>query len=117
MRFKEFYLLENKSNEIFNRIFEKHYKRGFFGELCKEDIKPQQEEWFEDLLQLIRERNEEELILTLSNKEYKLSREYFTEITGINIKYETKANVITLIHEYIEDAKRGLKNVQQGPEA
>lgn len=109
MRFKFFYQIsKDYETESFDKVFEKYYEAGYFGDIDKEEIREHQKEWFNTLNRLIEERNGFELYESLSPLENKISREYFSEMTGINIKYETKESVLNIIKEFINKFKEDI---------
>ncbi len=110
MGFKNFFDAEKKNQETFDKVFEKYYNRGYFGKIDEGEIKSQQKIWFNKFSRFVEENNGYELIESLSNKENIVSREFFTEMTGIDVKYKTKENVISIIKDYVSDAKQELRN-------
>lgn len=103
MRFLEYYDFHKKNKLMFEETFEKYYTRGYFGKLDKKEIKTQQKAWFEKLMYFTKDKNLFELCMALSSKENRISREWFSHMTGHEIKYETKEKVIEIIHEYVEN--------------
>jgi len=100
MRFREYYILETKIEEVFDKSFQKFFKKGFFGSIPEDIIKNEQRIWYEKLVKFIIERNVQELSLALGNIEKKMSREYFTNFTGVNIKHCTKKDCLKIIESY-----------------
>lgn len=109
MRFKSYYDLTRKETRIFEEIFDQYYTKGYFGNINKEEIKIQQKIWFSKFKSFMIDKNIDELIRALANKENKLSREWFTQLTGYNIKYETKEKVLAFVKDYINKTKAELK--------
>ena len=109
MRFKQFYSLSVTHKEIFDIIFEKYYSKGYFGDIDKKIVIEQQKNWYKCFIQLIKEKNLDELKYILLNSENKLSRDWFIEMTGIDIKYKTKEVVIEMIKSFTECSKTNIK--------
>lgn len=111
MNFKIYYNLTKNETTKFESVFEYYYNRGFFGSIDKNDIKHQQLIWCSKIKKFIKDKNTDELIRALANRENVLSREFFNIITGYNIKYETKQKLTNFIHEFINKTKNELKNL------
>ena len=109
MKFSEFYKIEREQKEIFHKVFNKYYNKGYFGSLDREDILEHQKLWFEKLSWFIKEKSEFELLNCLCSKESKISRELFSEITGHNVKHKTKEVVFDIVRKYVNEAKEDLK--------
>jgi len=109
MGFKQFFESDKQNYGTFDTIFEKYYNRGYFGKIDKLEIKEQQQIWFDKISHFIKEKNAFELIHSLANKENIISREIFTEMTGIDVKYATKEKVISIIKDYSFKAKNDLR--------
>ena len=105
MRFREYYILETKLDVVFDKSFQKFFKKGFFGSISEDVIKKEQKIWYEKLVRFIMEKNQQELVLALGSIEKKISREYFTNFTGLDIKHKTKQDAIRIIESYIKDNK------------
>jgi hypothetical protein len=109
MKFKTFYQLDTKEQEIFEDVFNNYYQKGYFGDIDREEIKTNQQEWFEKFNHFIKEKNANELALALANKENKLSREWFTQITELNVRYKTKEKILEIIKEYVNKTRLELR--------
>jgi hypothetical protein len=109
MKFKAFYELDQKEQEIFEDVFNSYYKKGYFGDIDKEEIKSHQQDWFKKLSHFIKEKNANELAMALSNKENKLSREWFTQITELNVRYKTKEKILEIIKGYVDKTRNELR--------
>ena len=103
MRFLEYYDFHKKNKIMFEQTFEKYYNKGYFGNIDKLELKKQQKAWFEKLVYFTKDKNLLELCMALSSKENRISREWFSHMTGYDIKYETKEKVVDIIHEYVEN--------------
>jgi len=86
--FKQFYRQE-KEEKIFEKTFEKFYKRGHFGKIKKDLIRGQQKDWYDKLKNLIDDRDYGSLLMAVGHRKNKVSRELFSRLTGINIKQKT----------------------------
>jgi hypothetical protein len=84
-KFKDFYF-SSKDKKTFNTIFEKWYNRGHWGKINKEQIKKQQYDWYTKLKKMIKERDYDSILMSVENRQNKVSREMFSKITNINIK-------------------------------
>ena len=92
MGFKEYYK-KDKDEIIFEKTFDKYYKRGHFGEIDRETIRQQQRDWFKKLQKIIEEKDFGSLLLAVEHRDNQVTRELFTKITKINIKKQ-KAKII-----------------------
>lgn len=101
MRFREYYILEVKVNDVFDKSFDKFYKKGFFGNIDEELVRKEQKIWYQKLVKFIIEKNQKELNMALGSIENKLSRHYFSSFTGFNINHKTKADVLEIIEKYV----------------
>ena len=101
MRFREYYLLEVKIDDIFEKSFQKFYRKGFFGNIEESLVKQTQRLWYEKLVRFIIEKNYKELELAIGSIENKISREYFSAFTGVNVKHKTKKDTLELLKNYI----------------
>jgi hypothetical protein len=102
MRFKEYYHNNKKDTILFERIFEKFYKKGYFGDIDKENIRIVQYEWYKTMKKVIREKDAFILFQSLTNKENHISREYFSKLTGIDVRHKTKEVVVDVIKEFLK---------------
>jgi hypothetical protein len=102
MRFKEFYQLKTTHKKIFDVIFEKYYKKGYFGDVKKELIIEQQKKWFGVFCNIINEKDKNDLIDILCNSKNKITKEWFTELSGIDIKHKNKIDIKKSIKEFVD---------------
>ena len=109
MRFKEFYVMSN-DEKTFNKVFEKFYARGYFGKIDKELVKENQKDWFKQFSSFLEHRDEKEVLLSLLHKENKITREYFTEITGVDVKYKRKQDVVNLVKNFFSDVRENYES-------
>lgn len=109
MRFKNFYEFSKKEKDIFEDVFNSYYKKGYFGDIDKNELKEHHKDWYAKFLSFIKEKNAPELALALSNKENKLSREWFTQLTELNVRYKTKEKIIEIIKDYVDKTKNELR--------
>ena len=85
MSFKHFYYKNIKDKSIiFESVFENLYEKGYFGNLNKDIIKTQQKSWFDKLLMIIDEGDEECLMNVLHNRD-NVSRQWVSRIYGEDI--------------------------------
>lgn len=110
MRFKKFYELDTKEKGIFENVFNTYYQKGYFGNIDEIEIKQHQKDWFEKFNHFIQEKNAFELALALSNKENKLSREWFSQLTDLNVRYKTKEKILEIIRCYVDKTKKELRS-------
>lgn len=99
--FKEYYLIEVKSEIIFEKTLTKYYNKGFFGNITFDIIKDSQKNWYDQFMQFIIERNKTELSFALIESNSKINKEYFSKLTGINIVYKNKKETIKILENYI----------------
>lgn len=85
MGFKEYYK-KDKNDLIFEKTFDKFYKRGHFGKIDREEIREQQKKWFDTLQKIIEEKDYGSLLTVVGHRDAQVTREFFTKITKINIK-------------------------------
>lgn len=97
MNFSNFYKLQIKYEEIFDNIFEEYYNKGYFGNIDKSTIKEVQYKWFCRVVKLIEKDLKDELIPYISNHNNKITREYFSAVSGKNIKNKGKKEIIEII--------------------
>lgn len=99
MRFTEYYDFHKKYKIIFNEIFETYYEKGYFGSVSKEDIKAFQYKWFCRLVEVIESKQDNVLEPFIVNSNNKITREYYSKITGINLKRKKKTDVIKIMKQ------------------
>jgi RecG-like helicase len=97
LNFSKYYELQKKYKDIFNKIFESYYENGYFGKVSKNDIKESQYIWFCRLVKAIETNQETSLETFISNHNNKITREYYSNLTGINFKRKKKLEVIELL--------------------
>lgn len=103
MRFRQFYMLENKSQQIFQKTFDKWYDKGFYGEVDRETLRESQRAWFEKFITFIESKNMFELGKALLNTENKVTREWFSEITGFNVKFLSNPEAEKVLAKFLEE--------------
>jgi hypothetical protein len=86
---------------VFEEVFERYYKKGYFGSIDKELIKEDQKDWFDKFVRMLVEKRTESLTSILGSYENKISREYFGGITNIDIKYKTREDITTIVEKYL----------------
>lgn len=84
-KFKEFYF-KQKQEKVFENVFEKWYSLGYWGSIDKDKIKNQQHSWYQRLIKLIKEKDYHSLLLSVENRDNKVTREMFSKLTNIDIK-------------------------------
>lgn len=99
MKFSSYLKLQEKYNTIFENIFEKHYNKGYFGNIPKEEIKETQYKWFCRLVHSICENKHEDIIPFITNHNNKITRKYFSKITGNDINLKGKKEIIDLLNK------------------
>lgn len=92
MDFKNYYN-EQKDDILFEKTFDKFYKRGHFGKINRDEIRTQQKDWFEKLKNIIQEKDYGSLLTVIGHRDNQVTRELFTKLTKINIK-KKKINLI-----------------------
>ena len=92
MGFKKYYT-EQKDDIIFEKTFDKFYKRGHFGKIDRKEICKQQKDWFLKLKDIINEKDYGSLMTVVGHRDNQVTRELFTKLTKINIK-KKKVNYI-----------------------
>ena len=97
MGFKEYY----ECTFVFESVFEKFYKKGYFGKIEKDLIKESEKDWFEKFSRMLMEKRFEDLKGILCSYESKISREYFSGITNIDIRYKNKEDITSILEEYL----------------
>ena len=97
MDFNEYLALHDKYENEFNKIFERYYQKGYFGETPKEDIRLAQYKWFCRLANAINEKRHDDIIPYITNHNNKVTRSYFSKISGTDIKLKGKKEIIELL--------------------
>ena len=97
MDFNEYLDLHNKYEKVFNKIFERYYEKGYFGEVPKDEIKMAQYKWFCKLANALHEKRHEEIIPFITNHNNKVTRSYFGTLFGENITLKGKKEIIDLL--------------------
>lgn len=86
MSFSDFYK-NKKYDKIFEKTFDKFYKRGHFGDIERDVIRKQQKEWFLTFKQIIEEKDFGSILDVVKDRDHnQVTREFFTRLTKINIK-------------------------------
>tara|TARA_R110001592_G_scaffold217606_1_gene471474 strand:+ start:306 stop:611 length:306 start_codon:yes stop_codon:yes gene_type:complete len=97
MKFISYLKLQEKYDSIFNNIFEQYYNKGYFGTVPKELIKKTQYKWFCKLVHSISEEKHDHIIPFITNHNNKITRKYFSKITGKDINLKGKKEIIELL--------------------
>jgi hypothetical protein len=97
-KFNTYFRLKSEYAKIFNIIFEKYYDKGYFGDVEKEEIQRIQYEWFCKLINTLENKDSDTLLPYIENHNNKLTRAYFSAVTGKNIRKAKKQD----IREYLE---------------
>lgn len=99
MKFSNYLKLQEEYNTVFEKIFEKYYRKGYFGEIPKELIKETQYKWFCKLVHTINEKKHDDLIPFITNHNNKITRQYFSKITGKDIQLKGKKEIIEILNK------------------
>jgi hypothetical protein len=102
MRFKEFHEFKSNHKKIFEVIFEKYYKKGYFGDIDRTIIIEQQKKWFSLFYNILNEKDKNDLMDILCNSKNKITKEWFTELSGLDIKHKNKIDIENTIKEFVE---------------
>jgi hypothetical protein len=94
--FTEFYDLHKKYKIIFNEIFDMYYEKGYFGAVSKAEVRISQYKWFCKLIEVIESKQDKILEPFVANHNNKITREYYSKVTGINLKRKKKTDIIEL---------------------
>jgi hypothetical protein len=97
MDFNEYLVLHEKYEVVFNKIFERYYKKGYFGDIPKEEIKISQYKWFCKLANAINEKKHDKIIPFITNHNNKVTRSYFSNLFGEDIALKGKKEIIELL--------------------
>ncbi len=99
MKFRNYYKLQQDYKHIFDRIFESYYNKGYFGDVNKEEVKDVQYKWFKRVVTIIEYKDEQKLIPFITNHNNKLTREFYSEISGNNIKNKGKEYILNKVQK------------------
>ena len=94
MKFRNYIKLQKDYEDIFNQIFETYYSKGYFGVVDKNDIKVIQYKWFKKVVAIIEHDEKEHLAPYVINHNNKITREFYSKITGDNIKNKGKEYIL-----------------------
>ena len=94
MKFRNYIKLQKEYEEIFDNIFETYYNKGYFGNVNKDDIKNIQYKWFKKVVMIIEHDKQEHLVEYVVNHNNKITREFYSKITGDNIKSKGKDYIL-----------------------
>lgn len=99
MRFKEYYQASIKQSklEIFEQVFDKYYKKGFFGTLSEQVVKKQQRSWFEKFLVIMETKDYEGLMLSLEDRQNLVTREWFSRLCETDIMDKSRKEIEKVI--------------------
>lgn len=97
--FRKYYDLRKRYKDIFNTVFENYYKKGYFGSVSKDEIKFIQYEWFCKLVQTVENKNDIKLKDILINHNNKITRDYYSKITGLNLCRKKKDDIIEILND------------------
>lgn len=95
MKFKKYY----EDTAVFESVFDRYYSKGYFGSIDRELIKESEKSWFDRIHTFINTKNLTELEHILLNYENKIAREYFTEITKVDIKNKRREVILNTLKE------------------
>lgn len=88
-RFRNFFELKYKYQDLFESSFEKLYNKNYFGKIDKEEAKSRLNDWFIEFVIIVENKMEDELIVSLCATNSKENHLWFESITGYNLKNET----------------------------
>lgn len=102
MSFKHFYYrnITDKSI-IFESVFETYYEKGYFGKLDKETIKTQQKSWFDKLIMLLDEGDQDCLFNVLQNRD-NITRQWVSRIYGEDITESSRQEIKDFLEKVIK---------------
>lgn len=86
MRFRELYAVSNVNRDaIFESVFNKYYKKGYFGKIDKTQIKNQQKSWFDKFTKIVESKDIDSLLFILGSRDSLCTREWFSRFYGVDI--------------------------------
>jgi hypothetical protein len=82
-------------------VFHSNFVRGFYGRgVSRTSLEKQQYEWFLKIKNLIEDKNYSELIFILTESQNnKVSKEFFTRLTGIDLNRKSEKNIHEILME------------------
>lgn len=104
-KFKSFFEINFKYQDLFETSFEKLYSKNYFGTIDKNEAKARLTDWFTQFIVMIEQKDEDELIFALCTANSKESRLWFEALTGFNIKNETNKVIKDKVTEYCRSLK------------
>jgi hypothetical protein len=118
MGFSEYYK-EQKDDIIFEKTFDKFYKRGHYGKMDRVEICTQQKEWFLKLKTIIQEKDYGSLMTVVGHRNSQVTRELFSKLTKINIKKKRAEYIKERLKEYcynevIKKKRKKFKDMIEG---
>jgi hypothetical protein len=102
MSFKHFYYrnITDKSI-IFESVFETYYEKGYFGKLDKDVIKSQQKSWFDKLIMLLDEGDQDFLFNVLQNRD-NITRQWVSRIYNEDITESSRQEIKDFLEKVIK---------------
>ena len=102
MSFKHFYYrnITDKSI-IFESVFETYYEKGYFGKLDKDVIKSQQKSWFDKLIMLLDEGDQDCLFNVLQNRD-NITRQWVSRIYNEDITESFRQEIKDFLEKVIK---------------
>jgi len=102
MSFKHFYYrnITDKSI-IFESVFETYYEKGYFGKLDKDVIKSQQKSWFDKLIMLLDEGDQDCLFNVLQNRD-NITRQWVSRIYNEDITESSRQEIKDFLEKVIK---------------
>lgn len=91
--------LKKEYIEIFEECFKAHYKNGYFGNINEETIKAIQYKWFATVVGLLGEKKYEDLVPFITNHNNKVTRDYYSKLTKLNIKTKSKEDILAIVNK------------------
>ena len=103
MRFRELYAVNNINKDaIFESVFNKYYKKGYFGKIGKPEIKSQQKSWFSKFTKIIENKDADSLLFILESRDSLCTREWFSRFYGIDIVEKSMKDISKIVNEKFE---------------
>jgi hypothetical protein len=98
--FKNFFELKYKYQDLFDSTFEKLYNKKYFGDIDKDEVRFRLTDWFIEFVDIVENKMEEELVISLCTKKSKENHLWFEAMTGYNLKNETNKVIKNTVSEY-----------------
>jgi len=95
MRFREYYQASIRQTklDIFEQVFDKYYTKGFYGSLPETVIKKQQKSWFEKFLIILENKDSDEILFHLEDRQNVVTREWFSRLYETDIVEKSKKEI------------------------